>query len=194
MDISGINNTLLSEYDNCETPALSIAFQNHLYGCFSIMEQHTENGSVLLDLSKDLSGTDQQTDSWTTLGIEYGFLEDRRVVYTGSDRYRTVMTPYLTQLLSQEIIDELESRVFEELTQAGAKYFIAALEMSDLSGDLMAEINAALNMPVHKIQEAIIDLPPKPKTLLKHNKKTRSVRHSTATKGLSKTRKKSHSV
>jgi hypothetical protein len=78
--------------------------------------------------------------------------------------------------------------------QVGAKYFIAALEMSDLSGDLMKEIITALDPPVHKIQEAIIDLPPKPKTLLKHNKKTSSVKHSTATKGLSKTRKKSHSV
>jgi hypothetical protein len=188
MDISGTVQCVLDEFEACDNEATSIAFQNHLYGCFSVIEQHTENGSVLLDLSdNDASGS----NSWSTLGIDYGFLEDTRAVYTGSDRYRTVMTPYLTQILSQEIIDELESLVFEGLNKADAKYFITALEMPDLSGDLMAEINAALNIPVHKIQEAIVDLPPKSKTKTKFNN-TRG--HKSKTIGKTRRRKQSRGV
>ena len=132
MDISGTIQCVLDEFEACDSEAMSIAFQNHLYGCFSIMEQHTENGSVLLDLSKDLSkdlsGTDQQTDPWTTLGIEYGFLEDGRAAYTGSDRYRSVMTELLLTLWADEQLEELELSVFDGLRTIDAKYFIAALE------------------------------------------------------------------
>uniref|UniRef100_A0A6C0AP81 Uncharacterized protein n=1 Tax=viral metagenome TaxID=1070528 RepID=A0A6C0AP81_9ZZZZ len=181
----------MDEYDACDSEAMSVAFQNHLYGCFSIIEQHTENGSVLLDLSntdlsKDLSQTDQQTDPWTTLGIEYGFLEDSRAIYTGSDRYRSVMTELLLTLWTDEQVEALELSVFEALKQRDAKYFVAALE--DATEGLMEEMKAAFINP--KLQEAVIDLPPKPK---KNHSKTAHKKRDLLSKPLSKTRKNTRS-
>ena len=194
MDISGAVQCILDEYESCDSLAMSIAFQNHLYGCFSIIEQHTENGSVLLDLSKDLSkdlsGTDQQTNQqtnpWTTLGIEYGFLEDGRATYTGSDRYRSVMTELLLTLWTDEQVEELELPVFDSLKQRDAKYFVAALE--DATEGLMEEMKAAFTVP--KLQVAIIDPPPKPKRPLS---KTAHKKRDPVSKPLSKTRKNTRS-
>ena len=184
MDISGIIQCVLDEFEACESEAMSIAFQNHLYGCFSIMEQHTENGSVLLDLSdSDVSGT----DPWTTLGIDYGFLEDTRAVYTGSDRYRSVMTGLLLTLWTDEQVTAIESPVFDSLKERDAKYFVAALE--DATEGLLSEMVAAFVAP--KLQEAVIDPLPKPK---KHHSKTaHKKRNLTSSKPLSKTRKNTRS-
>jgi hypothetical protein len=179
MDIlSGIIQCILNEFEACDSEAMSIAFQNHLYGCFSIMEQHTENGSVLLDLSNtDISGT----DPWTTLGIEYGFLEDGRAVYTGSDRYRSVMTELLLTLWTDEQVEELELLVFEQLRTINAKYFVAALEDQAIEG-------AGKAFEIPKLQEAIID--PKPKPHVKQFNKTVHNKHEKSLKPLSKTRKR----
>ena len=191
MDISGTIQCIFDEFEACDSEAMSIAFQNHLYGCFSIIEQHTENRSVLLDLSKDLSGadqqTDQQTDPWTTLGIDYGFLEDTRAVYAGSDRYRSVMTRLLLTLWTDEQVEALELPIFEQLRTIDAKYFIAALEeQTDV-------LNSAINAFVTpKLQEAIID--PKPKSNGKQFNKTVHNKHEKHLKPLSKTRKRKNII
>jgi hypothetical protein len=178
MDISGTVQCVLDEFEACESVAMSIAFQNHLYGCFSIMEQHTENGSVLLDLSNtDMSNS----DPWTTLGIDYGFLEDTRAVYTGSDRYRSVMTDLLLTLWTDEQVEELELSVFDQLRAIDAKYFVAALEDQVVEG-------AGKAFEIPKLQEAIID--PKPKPHVKRFNKTVNNKQGTSLKRLSKTRKR----
>jgi hypothetical protein len=184
MDISGTIQCVLDEFELCESEAMSIAFQNHLYGCFSIIEQHTENGSVLLDLSNtDISNS----NPWTTLGIDYGFLEDTRAVYAGSDRYRSVMTDLLLTLWTDEQVEELEQLVFEFLKQRDAKYFVAALEeQADI-------LNSAINAFVTpKLQEAIID--PKPKSHGKQFNKTVHNKHEKHLKPLSKTRKRKNII
>jgi hypothetical protein len=183
MDISGTIQCVLDEFEACDSEAMSIAFQNHLYGCFSIMEQHTENGSVLLDLSN----IDQQTDPWTTLGIEYGFLEDGRATYTGSDRYRTGMTELLLTLWADEQLEELELSVFDGLRTIDAKYFIAALEDQ---ADVLEGASKAFEIP--KLQEAIID--PKPKPHVKQFNRTVHNKHQKSLKPLSKTRKRKNII
>ena len=184
MDISGTVQCILDEFEACDSLATSIAFQNHLYGCFSIMEQHTENGSVLLDLSNsDTSGS----DTWSTLGINYGFLEDNRAAYTGSDSYKSVMTELLLTLWTDEQVEALELTVFEQLRTIDAKYFIAALEeQTDV-------LNSAINaFATPKLQEAIID--PKPKSNGKQFNKTVHNKHENHLKPLSKTRKRKHLI
>ena len=179
MDISGIIQCVLDEFEACDSLAMSVAFQNHLYGCFSVIEQHTENGSVLLDLS--------DSDPWTTLGINYGFLEDSRAVYTGSDRYRSVMTGLLLTLWTDEQVEVIESPIFDSLKERDAKYFVAALE--DATEGLLSEMAAAFVAP--KLQEAVIDPLPKPKKY--HSKTAHKKRNLTSSKPLSKTRKNTRS-
>jgi hypothetical protein len=181
MDISGTVQCILDEFDACDSEAMSVTFQNHLYGCFSVIEQHTENGSVLLDLSGDISNS----DPWTTLGIDYGFLEDARAVYTGSDRYRSVMIDLLLTLWTDEQVEELELSVFDQLRTIDAKYFIAALEDK---ADVLGGASKAFEIP--KLQEAIID--PKPKPHVKQFNRTVHNKQGASLKRLSKTRKRKH--
>lgn len=185
LDVSGIVQGLLTEYDSCETVAISVAFQNHLYGCLSVIEQQTDESEVLLDLSSD--------DSWTTLGIEYGFLPDPRATYRGSATYKSVMTDLLSRIIPQPNLDQFEEALFTRMKETDAKYFQAALVSAELDPTLLTEIAALLDHPLEdsKIKGAKVDPVKKKKGLLY----TRSTKGKTAPavtvpKGLAKTRRR----
>jgi hypothetical protein len=184
MDSSGIVQTLLAEYDSCETAVLSIAFQNHLYGCLSVIEQQTEEGSVLLDLSG--------TDLWPTIGIEYGFLSDPRATYRGSSAYISVMTDLLHRVIPQTELDLLEEALFDRMKETDAKYFQAALVSAELDPVLLTEIGALLEHPLDdsKIKAAKVD-PIKKKRGLQYTRSAKAKTVSvTIPKGLAKTRRR----
>lgn len=190
MDCSGIVQTLLTEYDSCETIPVSIAFQNHLYGCLSVMEQQTDEGEVLLDLS----GSDPSwMNPWTILGIEYGFLSDPRVTYRGSEPYKTVMTSLLRTVQPQTDLDQLEEALFARMRETDAKYFQAALVSAELDPALLAEITALLDQPLvdSKIKGAKID-PVKKRRGLQYTRSTKgkAAPAITVPKGLAKTRRR----
>jgi hypothetical protein len=188
MDTSGIVQTLLAEYDSCETVAVSVAFQNHLYGCLSVIEQQTDEGEVLLNLI-DVSNT----DPWTTLGIEYGFLSDPRVTYRGSETYKTVMTGLLRAVQPQTDLDQLEEALFTRMKETDAKYFQAALVSAELDPALLTEIGALLDHPLvdSKIKGAKID-PVKKRRGLQYTRSTKgkAAPAITVPKGLAKTRRR----
>jgi len=187
IDVSGAVQGLLAEYESCETAAVSVAFQNHLYGCLSVIEQQTDEKEVLLDLSRtDSSGT----DPWTTLGTEYGFLSDPRATYRGSDQYRGIMAPLLSSLVSQTDLDRLEEALFARMKETDAKYFQAALVSAELEPGLLAEIGALLDQPLvdSKIKAARID-PVKKRRGLQYTRSTK-LKIAVTKKGLAKTRKR----
>jgi len=187
MDCSGIVQTLLTEYDSCETVAVSVAFQNHLYGCLSVVEQQTDEGEVLLDLSG------LNTELWTTLGIEYGFLSDPRATYRGSEQYKSRMLPLLNVVLPQADLDQVEEALFARMRETDAKYFQAALISAELDPVLLAEITALLDQPLadSKIKGAKIDPVKKKKGLLyTRSTKGKTAPATTVPKGLAKTRRR----
>jgi hypothetical protein len=194
IDISGTVQTLLAEYDSCESAAVSVAFQNHLYGCLSVMEQQTDENEVLLDLSGvDSSGMNPSgMNPWSTLGIEYGFLSDSRATYRGSDTYKSTMLPLLSSVVPQANLDQLEEALFARMKETDATYFQAALVSAELDPALLAEITVLLNEPLtdSKIKGAKID-PVKKKRGLGY---TRSIKVKATTttipKGLAKTRRR----
>ena len=190
MDCSGIVQTLLAEYDSCETAAVSVAFQNHLYGCLSVVEQQTDEGEVLLDLSG------LNTELWTTLGIEYGFLSDPRATYRGSEQYKSHMLPLLSAVLPQTNLDQVEEALFARMRETDAKYFQAALVSAELDPVLLAEITILLDQPLadSKIKGAKID-PIKKRRGLQYTRstKTKAVSALLVPKGLAKTRRSKQS-
>jgi hypothetical protein len=190
MDCSGIVQTLLAEYDSCETAAVSVAFQNHLYGCLSVVEQQTDEGEVLLDLS----GSDPSwMNPWTILGIEYGFLSDPRATYRGSEQYKSVMTSLLSSIIPQTELEPLEEALFARMRETDAKYFQAALVSAELDPALLTEITALLDQPLadSKIKGAKID-PIKKRRGLQYTRsiKIKGVPAIAVPKGLAKTRRR----
>ena len=185
IDMSGIIQTLLTEYESCDKVAISVAFQNHLYGCLSVIEQQTDESEVLLDLSSD--------DSWTTLGIEYGFLPDPRATYRGSATYKSVMTALLSRIIPQPDLDLLEDALFGRMKETDATYFQAALVSAELDPALLTEIAALLDHPLEdsKIKGAKVDPIKKRKGLLyTRSTKAKTVPAITVPKGLAKTRRR----
>lgn len=183
MDVSATVGIILEEFESCETPILSICFQNHLYGCLSVIEQQTEEEEILLDLS---------VTDWTLLGQEYGFLEDGKSVYSGSESYRSLLTDLLTRIVPQTDLDLLEETLFALLRETNATYFQAALVSAELEPGLLAEASAILNQPLmdSKIKTANVD-PVKKKRGLSHTRSTKVKAVAlTVPKGLAKTRRR----
>jgi hypothetical protein len=124
MDISGIASVLLKEYHSSK----GLSFENHLYGCFSLLEQVAE-GSV------EVSGTVLQfaapfdvSGSWASIGLVHGFQEDTQG-FEGSHEYRATWLPLMTNRVGLEEVDALEDCVFVRLREAGAVQFVAALDV-----------------------------------------------------------------
>ena len=189
IDISGTVQTLLAEYDSCESVAVSVAFQNHLYGCLSVVEQQTDEKEVLLDLS----GVDSAgMNLWPTLGIEYGFLSDPRATYRGSEAYKSTLLPLLSSVLLQTDLDLLEEALFSRMKETDAKYFQAALLSAELDPALLAEITSLLDHPLDdsKIKGAVVDPVKKRKGLSQTRSTKVKVATTTVPKGLAKTRRR----
>jgi hypothetical protein len=171
MDISGIASVLLKEYHSSK----GLSFENHLYGCFSLLEQVAE-GSV------EVSGTVLQfaapfdvSGSWASIGLVHGFQEDTQG-FEGSHEYRATWLPLMTNRVRLEEVDALEDCVFVRLREAGAVQFVAALDV-DKGSETEAKTTALPSaLPLTKPLAE-----PLPKPLTKHLNKRRTRHKRTVT-------------
>jgi hypothetical protein len=120
MDLSGICAVLLNE-------SKGLLFENHLYGCFTLLEQQIDSSSVALDCS------------FNQIGAHHGFLKDRRALYTGSDAYQSLWIPLLTSQQTDAFVDELEDSIFDSMRDSSANYFAAALDTGELPEPILKE-------------------------------------------------------
>ena len=125
MDASGI---ILKEYAFSK----GLLFENHLYGCFSLLEQRIEVSGVVLDCS------------FEQIGVSYGFLKDDRAIYRGSQAYQSLWLPLLTGsgLLEESYVDRLEDAVFDTMRDVSATYFVAALDTGELPEELLIGVES----------------------------------------------------
>jgi len=125
MDISGI---ILKEYAFSK----GLLFENHLYGCFSLLEQRIDSSGVVLDCS------------FEQIGVCHGFLKDERATYRGSQAYQSLWLPLLTEsgVLSESYVDELEDAGFDAMRDVSATYFVAGLDTGELPEELLIGVEA----------------------------------------------------
>jgi len=125
MDLSGIHAIILKEYASSK----GLLFENHLYGCFTILEQFLDVHDYTLDCS------------FNQIGISHGFLNDARASYTGSEDYQTLWSGLFSRTdVSDAFVDTLEDIVFESLKDASSVYFVAALDSGELPEELLKGI------------------------------------------------------
>ena len=145
MDLSGITSVLLKEYHSSK----GLSFENHLYGCFSLLEQVAEgsvevSGSILQFATPfDVSG------SWASIGLVHGFQEDTQG-FEGSQEYRATWLPLITKRVGLEEVDALEDCVFMGLREAGAVQFVAALDADKVSETEGKALDKPLAEPLAK--------------------------------------------
>jgi hypothetical protein len=129
MDLSGIQTLLLKEYDLSK----GLLFENHLYGCFALLEQHIDTSANVLDCS------------FSDIGLYHGFYKDCSASYSGSEAYQSFWQSLFvaeTQI-SETFVDSLEDTIFDSMRDISSVYFTAALETGELPDFLKQAIENA---------------------------------------------------
>lgn len=168
MDLSGINDLILKEYAS----AKGLLFENHLYGCFALLEQRIDSSSIVLDCSFD------------QIGVNHGFFKDLRTRFSGSADYQSFWLPLLSieGRLEDSYVDSLEDCIFDAMRDISSVFFAPALDTGELPEALLSAAEATF------ITEQTESVPVKRRRLPRTRNK-QSVTPIQKAKGLSKTRK-----
>jgi hypothetical protein len=157
MDISGFEGIVFEEVrmwkGNSQAVGIvaanALRFQNHLYGCLSVLEMFAEGeadisgeaGRVLV--AKDFSENEVRFDLITDFGkagCDFGFLTDARGVFDGwSDKYREAWLWAWREIgwkRNLELVDELEKRLFEFIGEVEMEFFQAAMATGELEAEM----------------------------------------------------------
>jgi hypothetical protein len=154
MDLSGINNLILKEYAS----AKGLLFENHLYGCFTLLEQRIDSSAVVIDCSFD------------QIGVDYGFFKDLRTRFSGSSEYQSFWLPLLSAegQLEESYVDSLEDCIFDTMRDISSVFFAAALDTGELPEALLAAAEATfVTEPAEPVTE---DKQPAPKRIVRRRK------------------------
>jgi hypothetical protein len=159
MDVSGFVTTVIEEVKMWNigagkvTSSIGIAaanglrFQNHLYGCLSILEMFAEEeadiSSEKILIARDASDNEIKFDlisDFGKCGCEFGFLTDVRGIFDAwSDKYRAAWLWAWKEIgwkREIETVDEIERKLFEEISEIGLEYFQAAMASGELDQEM----------------------------------------------------------
>lgn len=163
MDISGFEISVAQEiriwHDKPEQNDLnSLCFQNHLYGCFSVLEVLAEGGA---DLSGNLYSSDEivfdLSANFEQVGATFGFLlsSNCNINYSSNynSNYKTAWLWAWAEIGSKkkiETVDLLESSLFSTISTF--EYFKGALDDGSLPDELEAK---ALTLEIKPVKNSI---------------------------------------
>lgn len=180
MDLTKIKNIVQQQLTNV-SGIESLQLQNHIYGCFILMEDIAEkkvelNGNQLIgpgfvfdiDLQFDL------------IGIRYGFIMDTQLILKTIDQtYKDVWLETFNDIsltLDLEIVDKIEDNIIEVVQQtvlANEAFFTHALQTGSLTQDWIDKVLRLLHpsytIPVLKENEIL----PKKSILSQANPETK---------------------
>lgn len=139
MDITNLKNAIQQQITDVKGIA-SLQLQNHIYGCFIIMEDIAQK---TVELSEhQLIGPSYSFDIYqhfSEIGIRYGFIMDTKlIVQTVSDAYRDAWLQIfhdLSVLQDVEYADSTEECIIDLIQQhipAEEAYFVNALDSGSL--------------------------------------------------------------
>lgn len=140
------------------TGVASLQLQNHIYGCFIIMEDiaqqtMTLTGNQLVGSNVILS-LDQDFDR---IGLQFGFVMNSKLGLTSANpEYHAEWCKIFRDLSSIEQVDTLEDTIIEVIHQtvsAEDAYFSHALETGSLPQEWLAKIVGLLNPSEEKKEE-----------------------------------------
>jgi len=127
MDLSGIASIILQEYQLSP----GIFFENHVYGCLSLLETRLD-ASAVIDVG----------DNWSSIGSQNGFYKNPLCLFEGSNAYRASWEQLFQNDVSAAFVDDLEDRLIEAFTDS--KFFSGGVDNGELSKELEAEADALM--------------------------------------------------
>ena len=117
MDYSELTGLILNEFQS----HVGLAFENHLYGCFTLLEQRLDGSGTAIDVSS----------SFHQIGSEHGFFKNPLCIYDVSGTYRDAWIKVFAQDISEGFVDQLEDAVFEPLSKS--QFFSVAVDNGELT-------------------------------------------------------------
>jgi hypothetical protein len=173
MDLTPLKTAVQHELSN-RIGISSLIVQNHIYGCYLIMEDIAnkvlefsdgclKNGSFTLDL----------TQNFSKIGIRYGFLMDTKLVLDSVESaYQEEWIKIFEQLQSRHDIEEVDQieDVLNELIQktipSEDSFFLHALESGRLPQEWMDKVLKLFEAPTPLISQAKTEKNPVRKSYL----------------------------
>jgi hypothetical protein len=202
MDLDKIKSAVLTELT--DTNGLnSLKLQNHIYGCFILMEDIAQG---VLDFSGSIVSTSKFSfdldKQFADIGIRYGFIMDTKLAlneYNGC--YKEVWLQYFRDIDIHRDIDEVDKiedcllEVLQKSVKPEDGFFFNALDTGSLSQDWIEKalglINCSGDNVNSVISHAVCEKPlcPPKKKHLAHTRRSHPKIVTAVKKSLAKTRR-----
>jgi hypothetical protein len=155
MDLTKIKSTVLNQLTN-RNGLYSLKLQNHIYGCFIIMEDLAQGGvnlsGTILSTPKYSFDLDKQ---FSTIGVRYGFAMDTHLVLeTFSPEYHNTWIQYFKDIYSAKDIKDVDNiedcliEVVQSCVKADEAFFVTALETGSLPQEWIEKVLNLLHPPI----------------------------------------------
>jgi hypothetical protein len=173
MDINKIKQVILSQI-NGTSSLYSLKIQNHIYGCFLIMEDIAQGVTSLNELCliyPDDIGEKKKDfhleEQFSEIGLRYGFImDDKLELESFNAEYKAIwLDCFKTADLTHDInsVDDVEDAIIEMLTVVVPKenaFFINALDTGSLSDEWIGRVLKLLGVgePTAQIDEGVANM------------------------------------
>lgn len=167
MDLNKIKSAVLSELT--DTNGLnSLKLQNHIYGCFIIMEDIAQG---VLDVSGNIISTSKFSfdldKQFSDIGIRYGFVMDTKLTLNEyDDSYKEIWLKYFNDIDFQRDIDEVDKiedcliAVLQTSVKPEEAFFFNALNTGTLTQEWIEKaLGLIKGVESHTISNAICEKP-----------------------------------
>lgn len=155
MDLTKIKSTVLNQLTNTNG-LYSLKLQNHIYGCFIIMEDLAQGGvnlsGTILSTPKYSFDLDKQ---FSTIGVRYGFAMDTHLVLeTFSPEYHNTWIQYFKDIYSAKDIKDVDNiedcliEVVQSCVKADEAFFITACGGGSLPQEWIEKVLNLLHPPI----------------------------------------------
>ena len=163
MDLTKIKSTVLNQLTNTNG-LYSLKLQNHIYGCFIIMEDLAQGGvnlsGTLLSTPKYSFDLDKQ---FSTIGVRYGFAMDTHLVLeTFSPEYHNTWIQYFKDIYSAKDIKDVDNiedsliEVVQGCVKPNEAFFVTALETGTLPQEWIEKVLNLITPPVTEVTAVTI--------------------------------------
>jgi hypothetical protein len=130
----------------------SVQLQNHIYGCFVVMEDIAEKKIVVEnDECKGTNYTFHLDNQFSQIGIRYGFAMDTKLMATTClPEYKAAWLTIFKSVLSLEQVDQIEDGVIESIRTCvvpDLAFFLHALDTGTLPQEWINKLLSLLLEP-----------------------------------------------
>jgi hypothetical protein len=117
----------------------SVSLQNHIYGCFILMQEFADGSTFEFDMDAEFD----------TIGLQFGFLMDTKLIFKSSQEYKNAWLELLHDIAKtkdMKKVDEVEDVLLEVIKELeDDNFFMNASESGSLSHEWSRKAFLLLN-------------------------------------------------